>query len=291
MKRPLQVSTLISTVRAALRDRRRQYSVRDLLAERQRAARRCAERERYRVTLASIGDAVIATDTQGRVTFLNEVAEQLTGWDLVAAQGRPLEEIFHIVNETTRSVVSNPALRALKEGVIVGLANHTILIARHGIEHPLDDSAAPIRGASGEIIGTVLVFRDITERKRLEAAQKRGRPAKGRFHRPSRPRAQEPASPDPEWPAGYAARGRRRQCHRAGTRHDGTAAGTHGASHRRPPRHLPDQPQQNGAAPVSHPAVGRGEQRGGDRPAQPSRRQNTSFPYHCRRTPFSSMRT
>ena len=171
MKRPLQVSTLVSALRSALRDRKRQYAVRDLLDERRRAAEVLrGERERYRVTLASIGDAVIATDTEGRVTFVNPVAEQLTGWDAAGAEGRTLDEIFHIVNETTRRSVPNPALRALEEGVIVGLANHTVLIARDGAERPLDDSAAPIRDATGKVSGAVLVFRDITERKKVENA-------------------------------------------------------------------------------------------------------------------------
>ncbi len=171
MKRPVQVSTLVSALQSALRDRRRQYAVRDLLEERRKAAEALREeRERYRVTLASIGDAVIATDTEGRVTFLNQIAEQLTGWDAAAALGRPLDEVFHIVNETTRRPAANPALRAMKEGVIVGLANHTILIARDGAERPLDDSAAPIRGADRVVTGAALVFRDITERKIVEDA-------------------------------------------------------------------------------------------------------------------------
>ena len=170
MKRPVQVSTLLSTVRAALRDRQRQYAVRDLLAERQRDADALRiERERYRVTLSSIGDGVIATDTEGRVTFLNPVAERLTGWESDAARARPLEEVFRIVNEATRREVENPALRALEEGVAVGLANHTVLIARDGTERPLDDSAAPIQ-AGGEVSGAVLVFRDVTEKKSAEAA-------------------------------------------------------------------------------------------------------------------------
>ena len=174
IKRPVQISTFLSAVRSALRDRKRQYAVRDLLHERRETADALREeRERYRVTLGSIGDAVIATDTEGRVTFVNPVAEQLTGWPMDAARGRPLEEIFHIVNEATRHRVENPALRALKEGVIVGLANHTILIARDGAERPLDDSAAPIRGAHGQIIGAVLVFRDITEKKLAEQAIRR----------------------------------------------------------------------------------------------------------------------
>ena len=92
------------------------------------------ERERLRVTLASIGDGVITTDAQGRVTFLNPVAESLTGWTTSDANGLPLDTIFKIVNEETRRDVENPVHRALREGVIVGLANHTVLIARDGVE-------------------------------------------------------------------------------------------------------------------------------------------------------------
>lgn len=127
----------------------------------------------WRTTLASIGDAVIATDVDGRVAFLNPVAEKLTGWPLAEARGTPLTEVFHIVNEATRKPVENPALRALRSGTIVGLANHTVLIARDGAERPIDDSAAPIRDASGAVSGAVLVFRDISERKRSEIAQAR----------------------------------------------------------------------------------------------------------------------
>ena len=137
-------------------------------------ARSCAaEREWLRVTLASIGDAVITTDAEGRVTFLNAVAEALTGWTQAEAAGRPLPEVFHIVNEHTRQPVENPALRALREGVVVGLANHTVLIARDGTERPIDDSAAPIRDEPATPVGAVLVFRDVTERQRAEEAQAR----------------------------------------------------------------------------------------------------------------------
>jgi PAS domain S-box-containing protein len=124
--------------------------------------------ERLRVTLASIGDAVITTDTEGRITNLNAVAESLTGWKNHEAQGQPLTSVFHIVNEETRLPVENPALRALQEGIIMGLANHTVLIAKDGTEYPIDDSAAPIRLMDGDIVGCVLVFRDITERHRTE---------------------------------------------------------------------------------------------------------------------------
>ena len=129
--------------------------------------------EWLRITLASIGDAVISTDAEGRVTFMNGVAEALTGWPQAEALGRPLPEVFHIVNERTRQPVENPALRALREGTIVGLANHTVLIARDGTERPIDDSAAPMRDEGGAALGAVLVFRDVTERKRAEEARAR----------------------------------------------------------------------------------------------------------------------
>ena len=132
-----------------------------------------AERERLRITLASIGDAVISTDAQGHVTFLNSVAESLTGWSLADAAGRSLENVFHIVNEQTRQPAENPATQALREGVVVGLANHTVLIARDGTERPIDDSAAPMLDESGAPVGVVLVFRDVTERRRTEEAQAR----------------------------------------------------------------------------------------------------------------------
>ncbi|MEW6328337.1 MAG: response regulator [Thermodesulfobacteriota bacterium] len=127
------------------------------------------EREEWlSTTLGSIGDAVIATDAWGHVRFMNPVAESLTGWKERDAAGRPLADIFNIVNEETRKLVENPASRVLREGVVVGLANHTILIAREGTEIPIDDSGAPIRDAKGDIIGVVLVFRDIRERRKAE---------------------------------------------------------------------------------------------------------------------------
>jgi PAS domain S-box-containing protein len=134
------------------------------------AARRAAqeERERLRVTLASIGDAVISTDDKGRVTFLNTIAESLVGWTAEEAASRTLTDVFHIVNEATRQPVENPALRALRDGRVVGLANHTILISRDGIERPIDDSAAPIRDANNNVVGCILVFRDASEQRRTE---------------------------------------------------------------------------------------------------------------------------
>ncbi|MDZ4658385.1 MAG: PAS domain-containing protein [Bythopirellula sp.] len=127
--------------------------------------------ERLRTTLASIGDGVITTDCEGRVTNLNPVAQSLTGWTNDEAAGKPLEVVFRIVNEETKLPVDNPVTRALLEGVIVGLANHTVLIAKDGTERPIDDSAAPIRCKEGEIVGCVLVFRDISDRKLFEAKQ------------------------------------------------------------------------------------------------------------------------
>ena len=129
------------------------------------------QKEEFRITLASIGDGVITTDAQGRVTFINQVAQALCGWSAAEAAGQPLQEVFRIIHESTREPVDNPALRALREGVITGLANHTLLITRDGRETPIDDSGAPIFDAQSRISGSVLVFRDFTERKRSDDAQ------------------------------------------------------------------------------------------------------------------------
>jgi PAS domain S-box-containing protein len=126
------------------------------------------QRELLRVTLASIGDAVIATDTTGRITFLNPAAHSLTGWTQEEAAGLPLENVFRIVSEEDGQAVESPAARALREGVVVGLANHTLLVARDGTRRPIDDSAAPIRNAAGEVAGVVLVFRDVSARREHE---------------------------------------------------------------------------------------------------------------------------
>ncbi|MEW6363859.1 MAG: PAS domain S-box protein [Acidobacteriota bacterium] len=133
------------------------------------AARRRSE-ERYRATLMSVGDGVITTGADGRVEMLNHVAETLTGWRESEARGRPLDEVFHIINEDTRQTVEDPVDRVLREGIVVGLANHSLLIARDGSERPIADSGAPIRGEHGRITGVVLVFRDQTQER---AAQNR----------------------------------------------------------------------------------------------------------------------
>ena len=149
-------------------------NARSIVLARQRAAQALREQSNWlRITLASIGDAVISTDAEARVVFMNAVAESLTGWSAVEAQGRPLSEVFRIVNEETRLPAENPALRALREGTILGLANSTVLIARDGTERPIDDSAAPIRDEAGVSAGAILVFRDVTERRGAEVALRR----------------------------------------------------------------------------------------------------------------------
>lgn len=121
-----------------------------------------------KVTLSSIGDGVIATDRAARITFINPVALALTGWTSEEALQIPIREVFRIVNETTRATVENPLEKALKTGEVVGLANHTVLIAKDGTDVPIDDSGAPIRDADGEIHGAVLVFRNISARRHAE---------------------------------------------------------------------------------------------------------------------------
>ena len=136
-----------------------------LADERRRAARLA---ERLRVTLTSIGDGVIVTDDRGSVTELNPVAEALTGWTTTDAMGRNIAEVFTIVHAQTRQPAEVPIARVLRDGLIAGLANHTVLISKDGREIPVDDSAAPIRTSDGEVTGVVMVFRDVTERYRAE---------------------------------------------------------------------------------------------------------------------------
>ncbi len=131
------------------------------------------ERERLAVTLRSIGDGVITTDTVGRVTFMNPIAEVMTGWSVEETIGRPLVEVFRIINEITRRPCENPVEKVLKTGVIVELANHTVLIARDGREIVLADSGSPIKDEKGNAFGVVLVFRDITEKQQMLDALQR----------------------------------------------------------------------------------------------------------------------
>lgn len=127
----------------------------------------------FSMTLGSIGDAVIATDAEGRVAYMNAVAQELTGWTGEEAKGLPCRTVFNIINQDDRTEVESPVDRVLREGRVVSLANHTLLVARDGGEIPIDDSGAPIRDEDGNLIGIVLVFRDITERARAEEQRRR----------------------------------------------------------------------------------------------------------------------
>jgi PAS domain S-box-containing protein len=126
------------------------------------------QREWLQVTLASIGDAVIATDVQGKVIFINPVAESLTGWSVGDATNKPLSEIFRIINEDTRESIESPFGTVTREGIVVGLANHSLLIAKDGREIPIEDSGAPIRDQNGTILGVIVVFHDVSERRQAE---------------------------------------------------------------------------------------------------------------------------
>jgi two-component system CheB/CheR fusion protein len=129
--------------------------------------------EKLAVTLNSIGDAVMATDAEGHITLLNPLAERLTGWTLAEAAGRPAEDIFHIISEETRQPAIIPIKETLALGTINGLGNHILLIARDGSECSIDDSCAPIRNLDGQVIGAVLVFRNVTERREIENGLKK----------------------------------------------------------------------------------------------------------------------
>jgi PAS domain S-box-containing protein len=143
---------------------------RDLTARKDAEERLRRSEESLATTLYSIGDGVLSADETGRVTRINPVAERLTGWSETDAVGRPIEEIFNIINEDTRAKAANPVTRVLAEGVVVGLANHTALISRDGSERPIADSGAPIRDSQGVSRGAVLVFRDVTEDRRADDA-------------------------------------------------------------------------------------------------------------------------
>lgn len=140
----------------------------DITAHKKAEKALISEKERLAVTLRSIGDGVIATDTEGKIVLINKVAEKLTGWPQKEAFGKPLGEVFRIINEKTSTPCENPVENVLKTGVTVGLANDTVLVSRDGKERILADSGAPIRDGDDKIIGVVLVFRDITKRKQTE---------------------------------------------------------------------------------------------------------------------------
>ncbi len=146
--------------------------LRDITGRKEAEEALSRSREWFRTTLGSIGDAVIATDVSGQVTFLNPIGVELTGWKLEEALGMPIQSVFRIINERTRRPAENIVERVLREGCIVSLANHTALIAPDGREIPIEDSAAPIRDSAGNIIGVVLVFHDVTEKRRTQEVLK-----------------------------------------------------------------------------------------------------------------------
>ena len=173
----LASGTLISslaeaTYRAQARANKAETQLK-ITAERKKAIAALQEsEERYRVTLSSIGDAVVATDASGLVTFLNPIAAQMTGWESGAASHQPIQNIFRVINEQTRQPAQNVVERVLREGNIVNLANHTALISRDGREIPIEDSAAPIKDSSGNLVGVVLVFHDVTQKRRTQESLK-----------------------------------------------------------------------------------------------------------------------
>ncbi|MHC1575750.1 MAG: PAS domain-containing protein, partial [Methanosarcinaceae archaeon] len=125
--------------------------------------------ENLQITFNSIGDAVLATDTDAMITRMNPIAEKLTGWNLSEAKGKPLQDVFNIVNATSLETAEDPVEKALKLGTIVGLANHTVLISKDGTEYQIADSCAPIHNYEGNIIGTVLVFRDMSKEYQMKS--------------------------------------------------------------------------------------------------------------------------
>ena len=142
-------------------------SVEDVTVRQQLAAQLAEQHELLRVTLESIGDAVITTDADGAVVWLNPVAERMTGWTSTEARGRPSAQVFHILNEEDRQLAQSPVNVCLTQQSVAGLASRTLLISRDGREFGIEDSAAPIRDATGQILGAVLVFHDVTEQRRI----------------------------------------------------------------------------------------------------------------------------
>jgi PAS domain S-box-containing protein len=143
--------------------------IRDISTRKRIENELAAEKERLTVTLRSIGDGVISTDLEGNIILVNKVAEDLTGWQEKEAMGKPLTKVFHIVDEFNRNRCEDPVRKVMETGGVVGLANNTILIGKDGKEHVIADSGAPIRDRQNKIIGAVLVFRDITEKRKMEA--------------------------------------------------------------------------------------------------------------------------
>ncbi len=139
------------------------------ITERKKLLEEVQKREsELRSTLYSIGDGVIVTDKEGKIMMMNPVAERLTGWIEAEAKDKPIQEVFNIINEFTREPVENPVKKVIRLGLVVGLANHSVLISRDGKEYPIADSGAPIFNPAGNLIGTVMVFRDQTEERRAQ---------------------------------------------------------------------------------------------------------------------------
>ena len=153
--KPFEERELVTTIEMALYKHQSDRQLRE-------------QRELLRTTLTSIGDAVITCDTNSRVTFLNPVAEALTGWSSEEARDRPIQEVFPIINEQTRQTAEDTAALVLRDGRTKTLANHTALVTRDGREIPIEDSAAPILDADGRVTGVVLVFHDVTEKRRAQ---------------------------------------------------------------------------------------------------------------------------
>ena len=160
--------------RIAREMRGREAALAETMSERAEVQR---QKDLLAVTLASIGDCVIVTDKIGRITFMNRVAEQLTGWTFNESRLRPVTDVFKIVSEFTRKPAENPVDKVINTGVVVGLANHTLLICKDGSEVPIDDSGAPIRDADGTMRGVVLIFRDFSEHKEHERKLKEAKEA------------------------------------------------------------------------------------------------------------------
>ena len=173
--RPFSKVEFLARINAFLRIRATQEALRESLRERQKVEMALQKSEEsLSITLNSIGDGMIATDVDGRITRMNPAAERLTGWSQEAAAGCPIAEVFRIINAQTREPVPDPVQKVLDQGKIVGLANHTALLARDGHEYQIADSAAPIRNRAGQIVGVVLVFSDVSEQYRMrEAIQQR----------------------------------------------------------------------------------------------------------------------
>ena len=141
----------------------------EICKEKRKAEKELAnEKERLAVTLESIGDGVIATDKKGKIVLMNKVAEELTGWTQEEAKDAPLSKVFNIINEINRTPCVNPIGKVLEKGIIIGLANNTVLISRDGTERILADAGAPIHDKNNNIFGVVLIFRDVTEKRRME---------------------------------------------------------------------------------------------------------------------------